>query len=94
MSAVEKLNSYLTGEMERLNELTEKKPLYLTVKDVSSFLGVDDESVRAAIECGVFGMAWRKSGKLNKAFHIPTAQFALWFIGGMRGIFIKAELEC
>ena len=86
-SAIKRINTYLEKEMERLDLLISENPMYLRVKDVAKFLKIDDESVRSAIECGVFGMAWRKSGKLNKAFHIPTAQFALWYIGGMKGIF-------
>ena len=77
----ERINSYLNGNLEKLDELIAKHPVKIPVKDVAEFLQVDEESVRASIENGVFGMAWRRSGKLNKAFHIPTAQFVWWYTG-------------
>ena len=77
----ERITAYLNGSLEKLDDLIAKHPIKLSVKDVAEFLQMDEESVRASIENGVFGMAWRKCGKLNKAFHIPTAQFVWWYTG-------------
>ncbi len=76
-----KLNSFLNDKLESLGKLAEEHPEKLTVKDIAEFLKVDEDSVRAAIENGVFGMAWRKSGAMNKAYSIPTAQFVWWYTG-------------
>lgn len=76
-----KLNLFLNGKIENLSKLVEAHPEKLTVKDIAEFLKIDEDSVRAAIENGVFGMAWRKSGAMNKAYSTPTAQFVWWYTG-------------
>lgn len=76
-----KLNLFLNGKLENLGKLVEAHPEKLTVKDIAEFLKIDEDSVRAAIESGVFGMAWRKSGAMNKAYSTPTAQFVWWYTG-------------
>lgn len=41
---------------------------------------MDENSTRATVEGGAFGFAWRKSGKANKAYCVPTAQFVRWYL--------------
>lgn len=76
-----KINTFLSGKLEELERLVEEHPEHLSAKDIAGFLKIDEASVRAAIENGTFGMAWRKSGAVNKAYSTPTAQFVWWYTG-------------
>lgn len=71
----------LDDDLEKLDKLAAENPIRLTVQNVCDFLGVQPANVRAAIECGTFaGFAWRKEGKMGKAYYIPTAQFIRWYL--------------
>lgn len=75
-----KVTEFLSNDNERIDRLIENFPINLPVSAISDFLSVDVASVRAAIERGVFGMAWKKDGKANHGFFVPTAQFVRWYI--------------
>ena len=75
----EKLKSFFDNDEERLSKLIEEHEFNIPIKALSEFLHVDAQSVRAYVEAGQFGMAWKKTGKDNHAYAIPTAQFVRWY---------------
>lgn len=76
----DKIKEYLDADMKKLEELVEAHPEYLTPGDVASFLNVNPASVRSVLENGKIGLAWRKPGKMNHGYHLPTAQFVRWYL--------------
>lgn len=61
-----------------LEALCEKYPIEIPLPEAAKWLGIAPESLRAAIcqgTCSFPALAWRKAGKQNRAFHIPTASF-------------------
>lgn len=81
MSSAERIKKFLDDDLDKVDDLLEKYPERLSVEAASEFLHMKNENVRAAIECGAFGIAWRKTGKANKAYCVPTAQFVRWYLG-------------
>lgn len=75
----------VADKLDELTALCEENPMNLTVRQVAKFLGVDANSLRAAIECGncPFGLGWQKEIHGNRGFHIPTATFYLWYTQGV-----------
>lgn len=71
---------FLESDTEKVRELINEYPGQLSVPIIARFLGTTTDSVRAAVEAGVFGMAWRKPGVNNRGFLIPTAQFVRWYL--------------
>lgn len=76
----EKLKSFFEKDEERLAALLDKYEFKIPVEALSEFLHIDSQSVRAYVESGQFGMAWKKIGKDNHAYAIPSAQFARWYL--------------
>ncbi|MCQ2053345.1 MAG: hypothetical protein MJZ03_05375 [archaeon] len=74
------ISEFLKHDDEKIEKLISEYPINVPVNAVAAFLGVDDESIRAAVECGNFGYSWRKAGKMNKCFKIPTAQLLRWYM--------------
>jgi hypothetical protein len=75
-----KLNEFLCQDNEKIDRLIEAFPVNLPVSAISDFLSLDVASVRAAIENEKFGVSWRKTGKANHGYFIPTAQFIRWYL--------------
>ena len=75
-----KLNEFLCHDNEKIDRLIEAFPVNLPVSAISDFLSLDVASVRAAIENEKFGISWRKIGKANHGYFIPTAQFIRWYL--------------
>lgn len=71
---------YLENDNNRLDKLIEAFPVSMPTSAAAEFLGIDVASMRAAIENGAIGLAWRKQGKTNHAYYIPTAQFVRWYL--------------
>ncbi len=74
------INAFLTEDNAKIDRLIEMFPTHLPVSAVSDFLSIDIASVRAAIENGDFGLAWKKAGKVNHGYFVPTAQFVRWYL--------------
>ena len=85
----ERIQAFLDEDINKIDALIEQYPLRLPIPVIAEFLKMNLGSVRAAVECGAFGFAWRKSGKLNKAYCIPTVQFVRWYlnISGLEGVY-------
>ena len=77
---VSKLNEFLSEDNAKIDRLIENFPVNLPVSAVSDFLGLDVASVRAAIENERIGLAWKKAGRANHGYFIPTAQFVRWYL--------------
>ncbi len=74
------ISEYLQHDDEKIENLIKQYPANIPVKAAAEFLDVDDESVRSAIESGSFGISWKKAGKLNRSFALPTAHFLRWYM--------------
>ena len=79
-----KVPSFVEGKIDELNKLCEANPVKITVVDAAKFLGVHQDSLRAALECGncPFGLAWQKEAGTARGFFIPTLTFWLWYTQG------------
>lgn len=75
-----KLNEFLSEDNAKIDRLIENFPVNLPVSAVSDFLGLDVASIRAAIENERIGLAWKKAGRANHGYFIPTAQFVRWYL--------------
>lgn len=74
------ISEYLSKDNTRIEKLISDYPVNLTTSAISDFLQLDIASVRALVENGVIGMSWRKPGKANHGYFIPTAQFVRWYL--------------
>ena len=76
--------SVVQESIGKLDQLVEKYPQFIPVPECASFLGMDRDGLRRAIETNSipFGIAWKKSNASNRSFKIPTAQFYLWYTQG------------
>lgn len=78
------IKEFLDNDVKKLEEIIEQHPKQIPVSVVAELLGCSLESVRTMCEENhVFGEGWRKSGKLNKGFCIPTALFVRWYTKGI-----------
>ncbi len=92
--AAQNIKAFIDNDLNKIDKLIEENPIRMTVKTTAQFLNVDEDSVRAAIECGAFGFAWRKAGKVSKAYCVPTAQFVRWYLGidVLEGVYKGSDL--
>lgn len=74
------IREFLQHDDEKIEKLISEYPETVPVSVAADFLSVDAGSIRAAIESDSFGFSWKKSGKLNRAFCIPTAHFMRWYL--------------
>ena len=70
--------------LEKLNELealVEKYPTKIPLREVSEFLGVNEEGLRAALMRGnaPFGFAYQREDGAYRVIVIPTVKFYLWY---------------
>ena len=75
-----KVKAFLDDDLNKIDTLIEQYPQRIPIPIIADFLHMDENSTRAAVEGGAFGFAWRKSGKANKAYCVPTAQFVRWYL--------------
>ena len=88
-NAATRVKAFLDRDLDRIDEIIDKYPLRIPIPVVAEFFEMHENSARAAVEGGAFGFAWRKDGKVNKAYCIPTAQFVRWYLGvdGLEGVY-------
>ena len=73
------VNEFINYDMRKVEKLVEENPINIPVKIVSSFLDVDDKTVRGMVVKGVFG-AWGQNTINKRFFVIPTANFVRWYL--------------
>lgn len=74
------LSNFLTAEREWLNNIIEQYPRQIPIAPIAEHWGCAEASVRAAIEQdAAFGVYWRKTGKANHAYLVPTGLFIQWY---------------
>jgi len=63
-----------------LCQICDDHPIDIPVTTAAKFLGISPESLRCSILQGTagFGLAWRKLGKQNAGYVIPTLSFYLY----------------
>lgn len=76
----DKVLQFLEADANKVEILIQNYPVNMPTAAAADFLGLDVASLRSAIENGVVGMSWRKAGKANHAYFIPTAQFVRWYL--------------
>lgn len=79
-----KIPQPILDKMEELNQLIELYPNYIPLPQCASFLGMDADGLRRAIELNQcsFGISWQRPGAANRAFKIPTLTFTAWYTKG------------
>lgn len=76
----EKIRNFIAADDEKIEKLIDEYPIGVTTNAVAEFLGIDVASVRAILENGAVGLAWKQSCKSRHGYYIPTAQFVRWYI--------------
>lgn len=79
----------ITDKLLALNQLAEQHPKDISVSDAANFLGMDARSLKAYLmqSGNSVGLGWKQDHAANRAFHIPTAKFYLWY----RNLMIKGD---
>jgi hypothetical protein len=74
----------VADSIKKLQELVQKYPQFIPLPECATFLGMDRDGLRRAIETNTcpFGIAWQRPGAANRAFKIPTATFYFWYTKG------------
>lgn len=75
-----RIDEFFKQDNEKVEKLLEQYPVNIPTRVVADFLKIDVNSVRAIIECGNVGLSWRKTGKMNTSYVIPTATFLRWYL--------------
>lgn len=78
-------DEFMQQDKEWLDEIVQKYPKNIPIAALAERFGCAVETVRAIVEAGGFGFSWRKPGRANHAYLIPTAQFVRVY-GNMRQI--------
>ena len=74
------LSEFLKSEREWINGIIEQYPRQIPIAPIAEHWGCAGDSIRAAIEQdATFGLYWRKVGRANKAYMIPTGLFVQWY---------------
>jgi len=75
------ITDFLTKDTAKLAEIISKYPLQIPISVIADWWGCDEDSIRTAIyEHGELGIGWRKIGKLNRGYVIPTGLFVRWYL--------------
>lgn len=74
------IKKFFEDDDAKIEKLIEEYPYNVPTKVAAEFLGVDTASMRAIVDDNRVGLSWRKEGKLNKGFFIPTANFLRWYM--------------
>ena len=71
----------VTDKLWQLNQLAERYQEDIPVSAAADFLGMDGRSLKSFLmqPGNPVGLGWRKDRAENRAFHIPTAKFYLWY---------------
>lgn len=74
------LSEFLKAEREWINGIIEQYPRQIPIAPIAEHWGCAGDSIRAAIEQdATFGVYWRKVGRANKSYMIPTGLFVQWY---------------
>lgn len=78
----------ILNKMSELNQLIVAYPDYIPLPKCATFLGMDDDGLRRAIETNQcpFGLAWQRPHAANRGFKIPSLTFWSWYT---KGIFLN-----
>lgn len=71
----------IVQKVDELCTLVEENPLTFSVPVAASFLNMNPESLRCALEQNrcPFGFGWQKDVRGNKGFKIPTPTLFFWY---------------
>lgn len=76
----DKIRQFIESDNRKLEELIEKYPEKIPVKEAAALLDCHTTTLQTALESGKLGFSERKLGKVNRAFVIPTAHFVRWYV--------------
>lgn len=74
------IKKFMDNDDQKIERLISEYPVSVPTKVAADFLGIDAASMRAIISDNTVGLSWKKEGKLNKGFFIPTPQFLRWYM--------------
>lgn len=76
----ETIENFLREDEIRVESLIKKYPTTIPTEEAAKLLGMTVETLRACIDEDKLGVSWRKDGKLNRGYRIPTAPFVRWYL--------------
>ncbi len=74
------ISEFIKADDKKVEAIIKEHPLQIPVPVAAKLLGCQEASVREFLTNGNVGMAWKKPGKQNHGFCIPTAQFMRWYL--------------
>jgi len=74
------ISEFIRADTEQIEEIIEKHPKQIPIPVVAELMAVDPNNLREAIGSGYLGLSWKKPGKLNRGFCIPTGKFVRWWL--------------
>ena len=78
------VKEFLDEDIKKLNQIVTDYPKQIPIDIVADLFGCAVETVRTMCEENhTFGDGWRKPGKLNRGFCIPTGVFIRWYTKGI-----------
>lgn len=71
----------IKAQLEKLNELIDKYPIKIPLKEAAKFLEMNEEGLKAALMRGnaPFGFAYQKEDGAYRVMVIPSVTFYLWY---------------
>ena len=73
------ISEFLENDDKKIEELIKEYPVSIPTDVAAKFLGINPASMRAIMNDGTVGLSWKKDGKLNRGFFLPTAHFLRWY---------------
>lgn len=73
------IKAFFDNDDRKAEQLIRDYPQSIPIPVAAEFLGIDAASLRAMAIEGHLGSSWKKEGKLNRGFFLPTAQFLRWY---------------
>ena len=83
-------------QLKRLNDLVDKYPLKLPLREVAKFLDMNEEGLKAALMRGnaPFGFAYQKEDGAYRVMVIPTVTFYLWYTNTNAQMVLNGDSAC
>lgn len=75
------IKDFIRQDDGKVEEIIKQYPLQIPTSVAAKLLGCQEASVREFLTNSNVGMSWKKPGKQNHGFCIPTAQFMRWYLG-------------
>lgn len=75
-----KIPEFIKTDTEQLEKIIDEYPKQIPIPVVADLMAMDPNNLREAVEDGSLGISWKKPGKVNRGFCIPTGKFVRWWL--------------